>query len=97
MVSNFSSWNNKTDFEENAKMSKVILYTTPTCAWCVKVKEFLKSKKVKYKEVDVTKDTVKAQEMIEKSGQMGVPVVEVDNNIIIGYNEAQLKKLLKIN
>ena len=78
-------------------MSKVILYTTPTCVWCVKVKDFLKSKKVKYKEVDVTKDTVKAQEMIEKSGQMGVPVVEVDNNIIIGYNEAQLKKLLKIN
>ena len=77
-------------------MAKVTVFTTPTCVWCGKVKEFLKKNNVKYIETDVTKDPAKAQYMIDKSGQMGVPVVEIDDEMVIGYNEGRLKKLLKI-
>lgn len=75
---------------------KVTLYTTPTCVWCGKVKELFKDNKIKYSEVDVTKDPAKAQEMIEKSGQMGVPVIDIDGDIVIGYDKPRLKKLLKL-
>jgi len=75
---------------------KVKIFTTSTCPWCMKAKEFFKKNKVKYQEVDVLKDRTARQEMIQKSGQMGVPVILVDKNIIVGYNEAALKKALKI-
>ena len=77
-------------------MAKVTIFTTPTCHWCEKTKEFFKENKVKYTEVDVTKDHIKAQEMIEKSGQMNVPVIENGDEIIIGFKKARLKQLLKI-
>ena len=77
-------------------MKKVIIYTTPTCHWCKKTKEFFNENKVKFTEVDVTKNPKKAQEMIEKSGQMGVPVIEVGDEIVIGFVKPQLKKLLKL-
>jgi len=76
--------------------AKVTIYTTPTCVWCGRVKEFFKENGVKYTEVDVTKDPAKAQEMIEKSGQMGVPVVDIGGDIVIGFDKARLKKLLKV-
>ena len=77
-------------------MAKVIVYSTKTCPWCVKVKEFLKENKIEFEDIDVSKDREKAQEMIQKSGQMGVPVVDVDGKIIIGFNEEELKKALKL-
>lgn len=75
---------------------KVTVYSTPTCPYCVKVKEFLKEHHVKYKEIDVASDRAKAEEMIEKSSQMGVPVTEVDKTIIVGYDVQKLKKALDI-
>lgn len=78
-------------------MSKVTIYTTPTCHFCDMAKKFFKENNVKYESVDVTKDPMKAQEMIEKSGQMGVPVIDVDGEIVIGFMKERLKKLLKIN
>jgi glutaredoxin-like YruB-family protein len=75
---------------------EVTVYSTPTCPWCIKVKEFLKEHKIEFKSVDVAADQEKAREMVEKSGQMGVPVTEIDGQIVIGYDEAKLKKLLKI-
>ncbi len=77
-------------------MAKVKIYTTVTCPWCKKTKEFFKENNVKYKEVDVGNDQKAAQEMIKKSGQMGVPVVDVDGEIVIGFDEPRLKKLLGI-
>ena len=73
---------------------KVKIFTTKTCHFCQMTKEFFKENNVKYMEIDVSSDQKAAKEMIEKSGQMGVPVIEVDNNIIIGYNKEKLKKLL---
>jgi glutaredoxin-like YruB-family protein len=75
----------------------VKIYTTPTCVWCKKTKEFFREHNVKYKEIDVSSDEQAAHEMIQKTGQLGVPVVEIDNNIVIGYDMPKLKKFLHLN
>ena len=69
---------------------KIIIYTTEFCPWCRKTKEFFKKYKIKYKEYDVGKDSKKAEEMIKKSGQQGVPVVEIDGEIVVGFDENRL-------
>ena len=74
---------------------KIKIYTTPTCPWCQKTKEFFKANKVKYIEVDVGSNQKAAQEMIQKSGQMGVPVIDIDGQIIIGFDRPALEKALK--
>jgi glutaredoxin-like YruB-family protein len=75
---------------------KVIVYSTPTCAYCVFAKDFLKENNIEFEDVDVSVDQERAQEMIENSGQMGVPVIDVDGQIIVGFNKAKLKQLLGI-
>ena len=72
------------------------LYSTPTCVWCAKTREFFKIHKIKYKDYDVSRNKKAKHEMIHKSGQMGVPVIDIDGKIILGYNEGELKKLLKV-
>jgi glutaredoxin-like YruB-family protein len=74
----------------------VKVYSTPTCPWCHKVKEFLKEHKIEFKDINVAEDQEAAKQMVEKSGQMGVPVTEVDGEIIVGYDEEKLKKALKL-
>ena len=59
-------------------MAEVIIYTTPTCVWCKTAKKFFQERNVAYKEIDVSKDFQKAEEMVQKSGQTSVPVIEVD-------------------
>jgi len=75
---------------------KVTVYSTPTCPWCKKVKSFLGEHDVEFADIDVSTDEKKAAEMIEKSGQMGVPVIDIDGEITIGYDEKALKKQLDI-
>ncbi len=77
-------------------MAKVTVYTTPTCVWCGKAKEFLKENNIPYKEVDVAADQTAAEYMIEKSGQMGVPVIQIDDQFIVGYDKKAMKKALKL-
>lgn len=74
----------------------VKIYTTPPCPWCKKTKEFFKEHKIKYKEIDVSANKKSADEMIKKSGQTGVPVIDIDGKIIIGFDEDKLKKALKL-
>jgi glutaredoxin 3 len=74
----------------------VTVYSTESCPWCAKTKAFLKENKVAFKNVDVGKDKEAAKKMIEKSGQMGVPVTDVNGTIIIGFDEGKLKKALKL-
>ncbi len=78
-------------------MKKVIIYSTPTCHFCHMAKEFLKEHKIEFEDIDVSKDQSKAQEMIEKSGQMGVPVIDIDGTIITGFDKEAIKKALKLN
>lgn len=70
----------------------VKIYTTKTCPWCKKTKEFLKEKKIKYTEVDVSSNQKAAQEMIKKSKQMGVPVLYINGKIIVGFDPEAIKK-----
>lgn len=78
-------------------MSQVKIYTTPTCVYCKKTKAFFQEHNVTYEEKDVSKDSVSVEEMVQKSGQMGVPVIEVDSTIIVGFDEAALRKALNIS
>ncbi|TKJ17558.1 NrdH-redoxin [Candidatus Woesearchaeota archaeon B3_Woes] len=77
-------------------MTKIKVYSTPTCPWCVKIKEFLDEKKVEYEDIDVSVDHEAAKEMMEKSGQMGVPQIEINGKVIVGFDkeaiEAELAK-----
>ncbi|HLC65466.1 MAG TPA: glutaredoxin family protein [Candidatus Nanoarchaeia archaeon] len=77
-------------------MPKVIVYSTPTCPWCHRAKEFLKEHNIKFEEVDVSKDEKAMQGMIKKSGQMGVPVIEINGKIVVGYDKDEISRLLKI-
>ena len=74
----------------------VIIYTTPTCHFCGATKEFLTDQGVKYSEVDVAADHDAAEAMINKSGQMGVPVIEIDGEIVVGFNKPRLTELLAV-
>ncbi|MBN2738503.1 MAG: glutathione S-transferase N-terminal domain-containing protein [Spirochaetales bacterium] len=73
----------------------VTLYTTPHCGFCVKVKEYLKQNNVAYTEYNVAEDIIKAEEMVKKSGQMSVPVTDIDGKIIIGFNRPELEKAIQ--
>lgn len=75
---------------------EVIIYSAPWCVWCNKTKEFLKQHNINYKDIDIEKDKKAAEEMIRKSGQMSIPVIEVDGKIIVGFDKEALKKALDI-
>jgi glutaredoxin-like YruB-family protein len=75
-------------------MAKVTIYTTPTCGYCELAKDFFKENGVEYEEFDVAADEEKRNEMIQKSGQMGVPVIYVDNEMTVGFDKAKLTELL---
>ena len=75
-------------------MDKVIIYSTPYCAYCKMAKEFFKKNNVAYDEKDVASDTSAQQEMIAKSGQMGVPVIRIGEKIIIGFDAPRIKEAL---
>ena len=75
-------------------MAKVKVYSTPECPWCKKVKEFLKENNVEYEDIDISANEKARDEMVEKSGQMGVPVIDIDGTIIIGYDVEKIKRAL---
>lgn len=77
-------------------MAKVLVYTTKVCPYCQMLKQFLKENKVEFKEIDVSEDPEAATEMIEKSGQVGVPVTDIDGKIIVGFDPDKIKKALKL-
>ena len=75
---------------------KIRVFSTPACPYCVTLKNFLEEKGFKYENIDVSNDQKAAKEMIEKTGQMGVPVVEINGEIIIGFDREKISKLLNI-
>jgi len=77
-------------------MPKVKVYSTPTCPWCHRAKEFLEELKVEFEDINVAEDEDAAKEMVDKSGQRGVPVIEIDGEIIVGFNPDAIKKALKM-
>ena len=77
-------------------MAKVIIYSTPVCVYCKMAKEFFAKNNVAYEEKDVAADTAARAEMMDKSGQLGVPVIDIDNNIVVGFDQKTLEKLLNL-
>jgi glutaredoxin 3 len=75
-------------------MSKVMIYSTPTCVYCKMAKEFFKKNNVAYEEFDVASDTKAREDMVNKSHQLGVPVIDIDDNIVIGFDQKTLEGLL---
>lgn len=75
-------------------MADVIIYTTPTCVYCKAAKEFFAENNIEYEEKNVAEDEQARDAMVEKSGQLGVPVIEVKGNIVIGFDEKKLAELL---
>ncbi|MFY9463008.1 MAG: glutaredoxin domain-containing protein [Candidatus Sungiibacteriota bacterium] len=75
-------------------VSKVIIYTTPSCVYCKMAKEFFKKNNVSYEEKDVVADLAAREDMLNKSGQMGVPVIEAGGKIIVGFDQSRLREAL---
>lgn len=76
---------------------QVIIYTTPSCVYCKMAKEFFKEHNVQYEEKNVVFDDKAREDMITKSGQMGVPVIEVEGTVVVGFGKERLSQLLGIN
>ena len=75
---------------------KIIVYSMRNCPWCVKLKQFLAKNKIKFEELDVNRDKRALLEMIQKTGDTSVPVIEIGKKIIKGFDEDEIKKALKI-
>ena len=73
---------------------KVTVYSTPTCPYCIRVKQFLSDNNIPFENFDVSADHDKAEEMIQKSGQMGVPVLDIDGRIIVGFDKQGIMEAL---
>jgi glutaredoxin-like YruB-family protein len=78
-------------------MNKVVIYSTPTCHFCHIAKDYFNEEGIEFQDFDVSSDLIKRKEMVEKSGQMGVPVIIInDVNIIVGFNKTKINELLGI-
>ena len=75
---------------------KITTYTTQSCPHCIRLKEFLKEKGIDFENIDVSSDPIKADEMVKKSGQMGVPVIEIDGQMIVGFDRDAITHKLGI-
>jgi len=78
-------------------MKNVTIYSTPSCHFCHMAKEFFTTNKIAFTDYNVATDTEKRKEMMDKSGQLGVPVIQIDNDLIIGFNKPKIAELLGVN
>jgi glutaredoxin-like YruB-family protein len=84
--------------EKAGKTAKqVTVYTTPTCSWCGTLKSYLNKNKIRYSEIDVSKDDSAAQEMVRRSGQQGVPQTLISGEMVVGFDKAKINRLLEID
>ena len=75
---------------------QVKIYSTPTCPYCIKTKQFLKENNIDFEDIDVSSNQSAAEEMVQKSGQMGVPVLDIDGQIIAGFDKEAISKALEL-
>ena len=73
---------------------RVLVFTTPTCPWCTRAKSYLRTRGVPFREIDVSRDPSAARDLVRRTGQMGVPVVEIDGRPIVGFDQAKIDTLL---
>lgn len=77
-----------------ARPHRVLVFTTPTCPWCARAKHYLRSRGVPFREVDVSRDPAAARDLVRRTGQIGVPVIEIDGRPIVGFDQARIDALL---
>lgn len=73
----------------------ITIYSIPTCPYCISAKQYFKSKNIPFEDIDVSSDQTKAQEMVKISSQMGVPVIKIDDKVLIGFDQDEVEKALK--
>ena len=77
-------------------MNKVRVFSTPSCPYCVTLKEFLKENNIEFEAIDVSENKEALDEMVEKTGQMGVPVIDINGEMIVGFDKEKIVQLLNI-
>jgi glutaredoxin 3 len=82
--------------DENKPVPRIIVFTSPNCGWCGKVKSYLREKGFRFKDVDISKDPKAAQDVVRKTGQMSVPVILINSRPIVGFNKAEIDRELRI-
>ena len=75
---------------------RVIVFSTPTCSFCNQAKRYFREKGIKFKDVDVSRDSIAARDMVRRSGQQGVPVIDIGGKIIVGFDRPNINRLLDI-
>ena len=76
------------------KKQRVIIFSTPTCSHCNHAKQYLRSNNIRFRDVDVSKDPAAARDMVRRSGQQGVPVIDINGRIVVGFDRAKVDQLL---
>ncbi|MGC8780571.1 MAG: glutaredoxin family protein [Anaerolineae bacterium] len=75
---------------------RVIIFSTPTCSFCNAAKSYFRQKGIKFRDVDVSRDPAAARDMVRRSGQQGVPVIDIGGKIVVGFDRAKIDSLLKL-
>ena len=78
------------------KKQRVIVFSTPSCTYCVRAKQYFRQQGVRFRDVDVSKDPAAARDMVRRSGQQGVPVIDINGKILVGFNKPEIDKLLDL-
>jgi glutaredoxin 3 len=76
------------------RQHKVLVFTTPTCSWCQRAKTYLRQQNVRFREIDVSRDAAAARDLVRRTGQTGVPVIEIDGRPIVGFDRPKIDRLL---
>ena len=79
---------------EKTKQPKVILFTTPSCSYCRSAKQYLRQQGIRFKDVDVSRDSAAARDMVKRSGQSGVPVIQIGSKVVVGFDRPKIDSLL---
>jgi len=82
---------------QRLRNARVIVFSTPSCSWCTRVKQYLRQNQVRFKEIDVSKDEKAGKDMVRMSGQTGVPVTLVNNRPVVGFDKSKLDRLLDLS
>ena len=81
---------------KTGNVPRIVVFSTPHCGWCTKLKKYLKENQFRYRDVDISKDENAAQDVVRRTGQTGVPVILINNKPVVGFNRKEIDRLLDI-
>lgn len=84
------------DVRPKKKQKRVIVFSTPTCSYCNQAKRYLRERGIRFRDVDVSRDAEAARDLVRRSGQQGVPVIEIGSKMIVGFNKPEIDRLLEL-